>query len=643
MFFRIDKKVINVNDGIYTGVVVAHGLDNATVSDKINELLGSEIKKAETEFSGQNIKNIPTFDLYRNAMSSLGINSGKYPLSIESIITRIVKKGEFPLICPVVDLGNYISIKYRIPVGVHDIGTLKEDFVLRLANLDDCHNTENSLDNDKLIEGEPVYISGNTVITRRWLWRQMPATRVTEKSQDFLFIVDGFLGNKDIIDSACDELAAMIKEVFDIETESGRITPEEMEYRFGEMTEEERMVENQISIMLKGVAQHTSVSQIRERIIKAKNENRPLRIKLGLDPSAPDIHIGHSVVLRKIKQLQDLGHLAVIIIGDYTGMIGDPTGKSKTRKQLSKEDVRRNANTYMEQIFKIIDRDKTEVYFNSEWLSKMSFGDVIELAAKCTVAHMLERDDFNNRYTNHLPLSVHEFFYPLMQAYDSVAVKADIELGGTDQTFNILMGRDIQRDYGMEPQLTLFMPLLEGVDGVEKMSKSLNNYIGVSETPCVVYEKVMKIPDNMILKYYNLCTDIHPSEIAKIEERLNVGANPRDVKMSLAYEITKLYSSESDAKNAEERFKSVFQQNVIPDDAPVIEIKKGNGIEIEQIINELVSKKYYKSKSEIRRVLQQGGFMLNGEKVQSAKDVQLENGDYVVKIGKRNFFKIIVK
>ena len=297
-------------------------------------------------------------------------------------------------------------------------------------------------------------------------------------------------------------------------------------------------IENQLAIMLKGVAQHTDIPEIRQKLIKVKEEGRPLRIKLGLDPSAPDIHIGHSVVLRKIRQLQDLGHEAVIIIGDYTGMIGDPTGKSKTRKQLSQEDVERNANTYMEQIFKIIDRERTKVHYNSEWLSKMNFGDVIELAAKCTVARMLERDDFNNRYTNHLPLSVHEFFYPLMQAYDSVAIKADIELGGTDQTFNILMGRNIQRDYGQEPQLTLFMPLLEGTDGVEKMSKSLGNYIGISEEPEVIFEKVMKIPDSLIVKYYNLCTDVHPEEIAKLERKLEEGTNPRDIKMMLAGEIT---------------------------------------------------------------------------------------------------------
>ncbi len=402
-------------------------------------------------------------------------------------------------------------------------------------------------------------------------------------------------------------------------------------------------IENQIAIMLKGVAQHTDIPEIRQKLIKVKEEGRPLRIKLGLDPSAPDIHIGHSVVLRKIRQLQDLGHEAVIIIGDYTGMIGDPTGKSKTRKQLSQADVERNANTYMEQIFKIIDRERTKVHYNSEWLGKMNFGDVIELAEKCTVARMLERDDFNNRYTNHLPLSVHEFFYPLMQAYDSVAVKADMELGGTDQTFNILMGRNIQRDYGQEPQLTLFMPLLEGTDGVEKMSKSLGNYIGISEEPEVIFEKVMKIPDSLIIKYYNLCTDVHPEEIAKLERKLEEGTNPRDIKMMLAGEITELYHGKEAADGAGEHFKTVFQKSEIPENAPVLFLDAGLETALgEQIVNALVEKGYYKSKNEVRRMFKQGGVCFDGEKVLDSQDIPEGGNGHVLKMGKGKFFRVSI-
>ena len=303
-------------------------------------------------------------------------------------------------------------------------------------------------------------------------------------------------------------------------------------------------IENTIKIMLKGAADHTDVEEIREKLKKVDAEHRPLRIKLGLDPSAPDIHLGHAVVLRKIKQLQDLGNEVIIIIGDFTGMIGDPTGKSKTRKQLTKEQVEENARTYQKQIFKILDPSKTTVRFNSEWLGKMDFRDVINLCSKCTVARILERDDFQKRYTNNQPIAVHEFFYPLMQAYDSVAIQADLEMGGTDQTFNVLMGRNIQKDYGQDPQITLFMPLIEGIDGVEKMSKSLGNYIGVNEDANTMYEKVMKIPDSMIIKYYNLCTDVHPDDVAKIEERLNNGENPRNIKMELAKEMKKKLSKQ---------------------------------------------------------------------------------------------------
>lgn len=641
MFFRVDKKIAAVQDGIYTGVVVAYGLDNQNSCAKTTTLLKSVVEETAKKIEGQNLKTLDTLNIYREAMKSLGIHSSKFPCSIEAILARISKKGEFPLISPVVDLGNYISIKYNVPVGVHDIDSLDDDLFVRLATVDDCKDEGNQYDGDKLVEGEPVYAVGNSVRTRRWLWRQMPAGRVTENSTNFIFPIDGFVGNKETIDAACDELIARIREIFHIEAESGKITSDELEFRFGSMTDEEKAIEDQIAIMLKGVAQYTTVSQIRKKVSDAVKENRPLRIKLGLDPSAPDIHLGHSVVLRKIRQMQDLGHVAVIIIGDFTGMIGDPTGKSATRKQLTRVQVEENANTYMAQIFKIIDKDRTEVYYNSEWLGKMSFADVIELASKCTVARMLERDDFNNRYTNHQPLSVHEFFYPLMQAYDSVAIRADIELGGTDQTFNILMGRNIQRDYGQEPQLTLFMPLLEGIDGKEKMSKSLGNYIGISEAPAVIFEKVMKIPDAMIIKYFNLCTDLHPAKVAELQRKLEAGANPRDIKMILAREITTLYAGDEAAVEAELRFKSVFQQNQIPDDAPIVLVDSCDGVsDGNQLVTALVREGYYGSKSQIRRIFQQGGATWDNERVTDIQTLQITNEEHILKLGKSNFFRV---
>ncbi len=390
-------------------------------------------------------------------------------------------------------------------------------------------------------------------------------------------------------------------------------------------------VDEQIKIISKGADEVIALDELKEKL----KEGKPLTVKLGLDPSAPDIHIGHAVVLRKIKQLQDLGHKAVIIIGDFTGMIGDPSGKSKTRKPLTKEQVLENAKTYEKQIFRILDREKTDLRFNSEWLDKLNFRDVIELSSKYTVARMLERDDFENRMNNHLPIGIHEFFYPLMQGFDSVAIKADIELGGTDQKFNVLMGRTIQKEYNLRQQNALFMPILEGIDGVEKMSKSLGNYIGISEAANVMYEKVMKVPDNLIIKYFNLATDLHPDVVAEIEKSLKDGSvNPRDIKMRLAREIVALYHDEAEVQSAEEAFKNIFQKNLIPEDLKEISISENSSL-----ISAMVSSGFVPSNSEAKRLVKQGGVKINGEKV---SDINSElSSDDVVQIGKAKFFKAV--
>lgn len=398
-------------------------------------------------------------------------------------------------------------------------------------------------------------------------------------------------------------------------------------------------IQNTIKVMLKGVADSTDPKDIEEKLKKVDAENRPLRIKLGLDPSAPDIHLGHAVVLRKIRQLQELGHKAIIIIGDFTGMIGDPTGKSKTRKQLSKKQVQENAETYQKQIFRILKPELTEVRFNSEWLSKLNFEDVINLAAKTTVARLLERDEFHNRYEKRQPIALHEFFYPLMQAYDSVAIKADIELGGTDQTFNILMGRNIQKDFNQDPQITLFVPILEGIDGVEKMSKSLGNYIGVNDDAALMYEKVMKIPDDLIVKYYNLCTDVHPDNVAEIVSRLAKGENPRDVKMELALEITSLYHSKEEALNAKEHFVQAFQKQKAPDDVKELSLEAGKEVGF-ALIDALLQTGKYKSKSEIRRLFKGNAVKINEEKVTDVDGLSALQSGTIIQIGKGTFFKI---
>ncbi|HBG4458548.1 TPA: tyrosine--tRNA ligase [Clostridioides difficile] len=397
-----------------------------------------------------------------------------------------------------------------------------------------------------------------------------------------------------------------------------------------------KSIDEQMRIIMKGVDDLIDEKELREKLIKSEKEGKPMIVKLGLDPSAPDIHLGHTVVLRKMKQLQDLGHQIVIIIGDFTGKIGDPTGKSKARKALTTEQVLANAKTYEEQIFKVLDKEKTIVRFNSEWLAKLNFEDVIKLAATITVARMLEREDFKKRYEGQMPISVHEFFYPLMQAYDSIALEADIELGGTDQRFNLLMGRSLQREFGMESQIVIMMPLIEGLDGKEKMSKSLGNHIGIDEEAGIMYQKSMEIPDELIIKYYNLVTDVHPDEVNKIESQLKEGSvNPRDIKMNLAREIVTLYHGEESAKEAEERFKSVFQKGQIPEDIQTIQVKE-DGFDLIEV---LVSNEIVKSKSEVRRLASQGGVKVNGEKVEDLSTIVKES-ELVVQIGKKKFVKI---
>ena len=410
------------------------------------------------------------------------------------------------------------------------------------------------------------------------------------------------------------------------------------------MTEEQAIrqeVRRQMRIILQGAAQVVSEEELAAKVERSIRTGIPLRIKLGLDPSAPDIHLGHAVVLRKIRQMQELGHQAIIIIGDFTGRIGDPTGKSKGRKALSDKEVLENAQTYQEQLFRVLDPKKTQVRYNGEWLELLTLEEVLRLAATTTVARMLERDDFQNRYSHNVPIGLHEFFYPLMQAYDSVAIEADVELGGTDQTFNILMGRSLQKDKGMEPQVALFMPILEGLDGVEKMSKSLGNYIGVNEDAKVMFKKIMEVPDRLIVRYFELTTDILPEELDKIKEALADGCNPRDVKLTLARTVTALYHTAEETESAEQFYQEAFSKKAIPQEIPVLQIvmeKEVDEVTLTDAIRLLVNGGWAASGSEFRRLVAQGGVQKNGEKVSGMEEV-IHTGD-VLKIGKKKFVRI---
>jgi tyrosyl-tRNA synthetase len=380
---------------------------------------------------------------------------------------------------------------------------------------------------------------------------------------------------------------------------------------------------------------------LESELIKKLEQDRPLRIKAGFDPTAPDLHLGHTVLLNKMRQLQDLGHHALFLIGDFTGMIGDPTGKNATRPPLTREQVLANAQSYKDQVFKVLDPNKTEVVFNSTWMDKFSAVDLIRLAATHTVAQMLERDDFCKRYKGNQPIAIHEFIYPLVQGYDSVALKADIELGGTDQKFNLLMGRELQKHFGQPAQCVLTMPLLEGLDGVNKMSKSLGNYIGVTDTPTDMFGKLMSVSDDLMWRYYDLLSFRSLAQIANFKEEVANGRNPRDIKVMLAQEIVARFHSQKAADGALAEFEARFQKGVLPDDMPEISVDSTNG-QI-AIANLLKQANLVASTSEALRMIDQGGVKLDGDKVVD-KSLQIKAGTVVVaQVGKRKFGRITVQ
>ena len=392
----------------------------------------------------------------------------------------------------------------------------------------------------------------------------------------------------------------------------------------------------QLDLIRAGAVEILPEETLREKLLNSLKDGRPLRVKYGADPSRPDLHLGHYVCLRKLKDFQELGHQVIFIVGDFTAMIGDPSGQSKTRPQLSREEVEENSKTYFEQVFKVLDPDKTEVTYNSEWLSKLTAEDVIRLSSCYTVARMLERDDFEKRFREEIPISIHEFLYPIFQGYDSVVIKADVEIGGTDQKFNFVVAREIQRACGVEPQAILTMPLLEGTDGKLKMSKSYGNYVGINESPREIFGKIMSIPDELVLRYYEVVLRVSPGELGQICREME--ERPRDTKARLAREIVALFHSVADAKRAEEEFERVFRHKEAPDEMP----EYGVPAEGKSLVEIMLDAGTVPSKSEARRLIGAGAVKLDGEKVTEDLNIKLSS-PCVLKVGKRRFVRLVPK
>lgn len=399
----------------------------------------------------------------------------------------------------------------------------------------------------------------------------------------------------------------------------------------------------EMEIIERGAVDLISPEEMKKKLAKAKAEKRPLRIKLGMDPTAPDLHLGHTVVLQKLKQFQELGHTAIFLIGDFTGMIGDPTGRIETRPVLTKEHLLENAETYKRQVFKILDPDKTEIRFNSEWFEAMNAADMVRLCAQYTVARMLEREDFRNRYQNNLPISVHEFLYPLVQGYDSVALHSDVELGGSDQIFNLLVGRDLQRVYSQESQAVLTVPLLEGTDGVNKMSKSYGNYVGIDEGPDAIFGKLMAISDDLMLRYYELLSDITLDELRELKDSINRGTvHPMDAKMRFGHEMVERFHSAHDATNAEERWKKIHREGEIPVNVERVLLKRPNEpVWLPGLLKEMGM---VPSTSEGRRVIEQGGVYVTNSEILIkvvGESLTIDKSEITFKVGKKKFKTVV--
>lgn len=396
-------------------------------------------------------------------------------------------------------------------------------------------------------------------------------------------------------------------------------------------------LERSLAIIRRGTEEILIEDTLRKKLAR----ERPLRIKAGFDPTAPDLHLGHTVLINKLRQFQDLGHEVLFLIGDFTGMIGDPTGKSATRKPLSREQIEENAQTYRDQVFRILDPQKTQVVFNSEWLDALGASGLIQLAAQHTVARMLERDDFSKRYKSGQPIAIHEFLYPLIQGYDSVALKADVELGGTDQKFNLLVGRQLQEAYGQEPQVVITLPILEGLDGVQKMSKSLGNYIGIADAPDDMFGKIMSVSDDLMWRYFELLSFREMSEVEAWRQSVSDGANPRDIKFELGMEIVTRFHGPGQARQAREAFIARFQRGAMPEDIPEVRLRSGDAGAL-PIANLLKEAGLVASTSEAIRMIRQGAVKIDGERVEDGKITCATGSEHVYQVGKRRFAKVSV-
>jgi tyrosyl-tRNA synthetase len=617
-------------------LVVAQNVDPGRGAEPVRALLDGSVELTKSQFASGEPSVVSELAAWRERLGRLGIDPAQHPASVETLIRRTLGD-DVPRVGPIVDLANAISLKYRLPVGAHDVDKLRGDLAVRLSRGGEYFTGLGESGVEAVPAGEPVYADDREVRTRRWVWRQGDRGKVTATTRNVLFPIDGFAGVTDeTARRAASELAARAQEMLGATTTIvwvDRSTPS------ADLGVEPREPDAIDRLLERGLAEvYPSRAEVERRL----RSGEKLRIYMGVDPTSPIIHIGHAVGIRKLRQLQDLGHKIVLLIGDFTGRIGDPTGKDAARVPLTMEQVQENAKSYREQAAKILDFDSpinpVELRYNGEWWDQMGAREMIQIAANFTVQQMIQRDMFQRRLAENKPISLHEFLYPLLQGYDSVALHVDGELGGTDQTFNMLAGRTLLRVLDGKEKVVFVTPLLEGTDG-RKMSKSFGNVIGVGDAPHEMYARVMSLADDLLLRYYELCTDLDEDALDELRHSIANGQNPMAIKKRLARLLTTSYHGADAAQRAEERFEREVQRHEVPEDLPTIRLDRAGGWNVADL---LVAANLAGSKGEARRLVEGGAVRLDDQPIRDRNAVIDVHSGAVLRAGKRSYARLEV-
>lgn len=677
MRFRIQDSVFERFPTYCIGLVVARGVQNGDRSDHIAATLQRAEVEARERLFGRDLDQSVALSHWRAAFRSLGMSPARYRTSVEALIARVLRGDALPRVSPVVDMINAVSLNRMVPIGGHDCAQLAGDLVVGPLS-ESTPFTPMAGDSEIVAPGEYVYADDREVRTRRWVWRQSAATRVTATSRDIVFPIDGWLGiSDDAVRAAQADLALLLQqecaaeaELFFLDRERRTVQVDAarapvdapvsgadgfrmsgLGYREqpsqrpnGDSKREARALESgtdhgwrAVDDEITDVLNRGTVDVvIREALEARMRAGDRLRVKFGVDPTGPQLHLGHAVQLRKLRAFQRLGHTICLVVGDFTAQIGDASDRNAMRQMLTEEHVYTNMSTYRKQIARVLDVDSVEWSYNNDWLGPLRFKDVIGLSAHFTVAQMMERENFTMRYTSGKPIGLQEFLYPLMQGYDSVALKADVEIGGTEQLFNLMAGRTLQQAFGQRSQAVITCALLLGTDGA-KMSKTANNCIYIGDPPKDMYGKVMSLPDAQIVPYFEMCTDLPVSDLRAIADQLHAGLNPMLLKKRLAHEITRLYHGAALAQRAEETFEREVQRKELPDE---IEQRTLTAEQIQSLPDLLVHLGLVKSKSEARRLAEQGGVRVDGAEIRDAAAPIALRDEMLVQVGKRNRVRV---